>query len=326
MVAPAIIGAAGSILSGLFGRSKPKYVVPDYQQIRDKAEAAGFNPLTALQMAPGAVVDGGGASMGTAIADAAQMLLGSVGAKAEGKLSQAQQENARLKKQVQSLTLRPKFGGVYAERESVPSYRAALGVPDGQGSRPVAPAVAVRPSGSGDVRGGAAGAVTAELPPLLESSSVDPRRQVDNLPITSDAGAIIIDNPNLGRAFPVPAVNGEVLELGQAAVVGGSFVYDRLKGRSVSDHAVDGMLAMDRAARAWVHDQLVTVPHRYNTALGRQRPAKRSDLAAVMEGPGPHVSDLIPAKPPRDAWPKFDLGKSKGWGRPRKWPFGPYVD
>ena len=45
-------------------------------------------------------------------------------------LSDAQSENLNLRKQVQSMTLRPDVGGIYARRLTAPSVRQALGVPN----------------------------------------------------------------------------------------------------------------------------------------------------------------------------------------------------
>lgn len=128
---PLIIGAGINLLGGLFSKPKPKYVVPDYAGIRRKAEAAGFNPLTALTQGPqGSVVEGGN-SMGTAIADAGLMLADSLAkSKKTGILSRVQTENAELRDKVNNLTLRPKVPGVYAQRQSVPSVPSALGVSD----------------------------------------------------------------------------------------------------------------------------------------------------------------------------------------------------
>jgi hypothetical protein len=131
MVAPAVgaalIGAAGSLLGGLFA-PKPKWVTPNYQDIRNKAEAAGFNPLTALTSAPGQAMQGAN-YMGSAIADAGLMLADAFSQSKRGQnLSKVQAENDKLKERVESLTLRPKVGGVYAARQAVPTVRQALGV------------------------------------------------------------------------------------------------------------------------------------------------------------------------------------------------------
>lgn len=130
IVTASLISGTGSLLGGLFGRkSKPSYVVPNYQKIRDKAEAAGFNPLTALTSAPGAVVAGGQNYMGSAIADAALHLADGLSEKAaqEGEAQKLREENAELAKKVQDLTIRPRVGGIYSRNVTTPSIRSALG-------------------------------------------------------------------------------------------------------------------------------------------------------------------------------------------------------
>lgn len=123
-IAGAAIGAAGSLLGGIFGRSDPKYVVPNYAKIREKAEAAGFNPLTALTSAPGAVVQSQ-SYMGSAISDAAMYLADGVAksAEAKGEAQRLREENAALQERVQSLTIRPKVDGIYADNERTPLVR-----------------------------------------------------------------------------------------------------------------------------------------------------------------------------------------------------------
>lgn len=135
------ITAGATLLGGLLSKPKPKYVVPDYAGIRKGAEAAGFNPLTALTQGPaGSVVDMSG-GMGASIAEAGLMLADNLKkASASSKLSQAQSENAKLKAKVVNLTLRPKVAGIYAQRQAVPSLAGALGASSGASSSTVAAA------------------------------------------------------------------------------------------------------------------------------------------------------------------------------------------
>lgn len=135
------ITAGATLLGGLLSKPKPKYVVPDYAGIRKGAEAAGFNPLTALTQGPaGSVVDMAG-GMGASIAEAGLMLADSLAkSSAASKLSQAQAQNAKLKAQVTNLTLRPKVAGIYAQRQAVPSLARALGASNGPATSAV-PAV-----------------------------------------------------------------------------------------------------------------------------------------------------------------------------------------
>lgn len=145
---PTFISAGASLLGGLLGDRQRKkdqryneaqiaqqnaYNAPD--AIRARAEKAGFNPL--LFMGPGvglqtsAAQAVGGNYLGAAIADAGMMAADALARQpAKAKLNQFQQQNAKLKAQVQSLTLRPKVGGLYAERVVTPSIPKALGKAD----------------------------------------------------------------------------------------------------------------------------------------------------------------------------------------------------
>jgi len=125
----AVIGAGASLLGGaMASRGSGKHVVPDYAKIRRKAEAAGFNPLTALTSAPGSAVASQN-YMGSAIADAGLILADGMAKKAEktGELQKAREQNAQLKERVQQLTIRPRVGGIYADNVNTPSIRAAVG-------------------------------------------------------------------------------------------------------------------------------------------------------------------------------------------------------
>lgn len=128
IIGGSLISAGASLLGGIFGKSKPKYVTPDYAKIRRKAEAAGFNPLTALTSAPGQVVQSQN-YMGSAIADAGLLLADGMAKKAEqeGEVSKLREQNQKLAEKLQQATLRPRIGGIYAATESTPSLRQALG-------------------------------------------------------------------------------------------------------------------------------------------------------------------------------------------------------
>lgn len=133
IIGGSLISAGASLLGGIFGKSKPKYVTPDYAKIRRNAEAAGFNPLTVLTSAPGQVVQSQN-YMGSAIADAGLLLADGMAKKAEqeGEISKLREQNQKLAEKVQNLTLRPRIGGIYAATESTPSLRQALGASDAQ--------------------------------------------------------------------------------------------------------------------------------------------------------------------------------------------------
>lgn len=219
-IGASVVGAVGSLIGGaLGGKSKP-YKLDG--QIWDAARGArlasedfGFNPLTLLGIAnaSGGGSYGGENYMGAAISDAAMMLADGMTKRQDAqKLQQAQMANAALQKKVTDLTLRPKVGGVY------PQFGGGNVQSDWQagGSVPVARA------GVGARAAGGAASV-APFP-------VDTSRDIDRTKVTDDGGFAVVDNPNISaRPFPVPAFNGEILDVGQAIVLGASLGVD--KGR-----------------------------------------------------------------------------------------------
>lgn len=213
IIGSALIGAGSSLLGGLFGsKKKSEYVVPDYQQIRNKAEAAGFNPLTALTSAPGSVVASQN-YMGSAIADAGIILADGLAKRGEkvGELQRLKEENEKLVQKVQQATIRPKVGGIYAGNHVTPTLKAAVGGSNGQASS----SGLAGPDGSG-VRGSGVNR------PLREIDPVDPRRAVDNIPVNSSSGVMVVDNPHAPR-FYVPSLDGdEPLDILELPVVAGS--------------------------------------------------------------------------------------------------------
>jgi hypothetical protein len=155
----ALISSATSLVGGLFGRSSAKKDLAMQRQlineqneynnptnIRRRAEEAGFNPLSFI--GPGVGLQTGVAQansanyMGAAIADAGMAIADGMARKAElGKLDKLQQANAKLAAKVQSLTLRPKVAGVYAQRETTPTIAAAVGGKDAKADRQVSDVV-----------------------------------------------------------------------------------------------------------------------------------------------------------------------------------------
>lgn len=162
MVAPAVLSAGLSLLGGILGRNSERKAIAAQNEynnpsnIRARAEAAGFNPL--LFVGPGVgnqMATGGSNFMGSAIADAGLMLSEALAKRQDlRKLDRLKDENQKLNQQVTNLTIRPKFGGIYSQREAIPSKRAALG-----GSNDAAP---VKASAVG-VSGVAAGGVSTQL-------------------------------------------------------------------------------------------------------------------------------------------------------------------
>lgn len=122
---PALIGAGSSLLGGaLSNKAERKGIAQqnaynDPKQIRARAESAGFNPL--LFIGPGVgnqTATASGAYIGSAIADAGMQIADQMAKNKElARLEKLSAENRKLADKVQSLTIRPKVGGVYAQRE-----------------------------------------------------------------------------------------------------------------------------------------------------------------------------------------------------------------
>jgi len=151
---PALIGAGASLLGGILGNNAEKKVnnqniafqrennalqqklvreqnaYNDPLALRKRAEKAGFNPL--LFVGPGVGQQMGVAStsapqiaasnyMGAAVADAGMMIADQMSKNRElARLEKLSAENQKLAEKVQSMTIRPKVGGVYAQREETP--------------------------------------------------------------------------------------------------------------------------------------------------------------------------------------------------------------
>jgi hypothetical protein len=123
---PALIGAGASLLGGILGRNAEKKAIAaqnaynDPAQIRARAENAGFNPL--LFIGPGVgnqMTTGGSNYMGSALADAGMQIADQMSKNRElARLEKLSAENKKLAEKVQNLTIRPKVGGVYAQREA----------------------------------------------------------------------------------------------------------------------------------------------------------------------------------------------------------------
>lgn len=122
MVASALIGVGGSLLSGIFGSNSARKA-QDRQnwynhptQVRARAEEAGFNPL--LFVGPGVgnqAAPAASGHMGAAIADSSMMLANDMQARsAEAKrLQDLETQNKKLLTDLQQATLRPLTAGLY---------------------------------------------------------------------------------------------------------------------------------------------------------------------------------------------------------------------
>lgn len=217
---PALISAGASLLGGLFGQSSAaadrrfnaqqidkQNAYNNPINIRKRAEKAGFNPL--LFVGPGVGLQTGVAQansanyMGAAIADAgmaiADNIANSTKRKQAEQLGALEIENAKLQNKLLQLTLRPKVGGVYAQRETTPTIAAAVG----GGNANTDPVLSGQRSGGAVVDSDHSG-----LTPLSETLPIDPRRKVDNSAITTTSGFMVVDNPAFGRIYS-PTLDGD---------------------------------------------------------------------------------------------------------------------
>lgn len=204
----ALIGAGASLLGGILGRNSEKNAIArqnaynDPAQVRARAENAGFNPL--LFIGPGVgnqITTGGSNYMGSAIADAGMQIADQMSKNRElARLEKLSAENKKLAEKVQSLTIRPKVGGVYAQRDSTPALRASLGGSDAS-SNPTDASLVVGDGGSDS--GG-----PVDLRPLPTVDPLDPRRKVEDKPLPSGPGVMKVDNPYLPPLY-FPTVDGD---------------------------------------------------------------------------------------------------------------------
>lgn len=252
----ALLEIGATLLSGLLSKPKSKYVVPDYAGIRKQAEAAGFNPLTALTQGPQGSVVTTTNPMGTAFAEAALMLGQNLSkATATAKLQQAQSANAKLQAKVQNLTLRPKVGGIYARRQSVPSLGAALGRSNG-GS---VPSVVASATGVGKSSSGAFAPVGAGLnfgsPDYFNRAALTPNRETKVSPTENISGLMHVDNAITGPLTFFGADGEMFMEYVQAPALGvpqilNNWIGGASEGLSFGGGSSAALRARSREARA----------------------------------------------------------------------------
>lgn len=211
-----LISAGASLLGGALNNKAEKAGIAaqnaynDPAQIRARAEAAGFNPISFIGPGVGnQTAAASGAYMGSAIADAGMAIADGIANRTKRK--QAEQlgaleiENAKLQNKLMQLTLRPKVGGVYAQRETTPTIAAAVG----GGNAAAANSGLSSVSASVGAVVGAGDAGSGDLRPLPASSPVDKRRKVDHKAVPSSAGFVVIDNPNLDYPVYIPSLDGD---------------------------------------------------------------------------------------------------------------------
>lgn len=201
LVGAALVQAGGAILGGLLGRTKPVSAAQSFQShmkgVMASAEKYGFNPLTLLGVNSPGFSPGDNSSMSAGIANAGMYLGDALSKKTDAaKLQQATAQNQVLQNKVQSLTLRPKVPGIYGAPR--------MGGPDA--SSPVTPAATgvATPVPSGLNLGD-----TRELIKTDRGSFADGRRPVDNQPVKSHSGYIVVDNPSLPIPLRVPTLDGD---------------------------------------------------------------------------------------------------------------------
>lgn len=215
-----LLGAGSSLLGGLFGASQAsKDRAFNAQQIKEqneynkpiniraRAEEGGFNPLSfigpGVGLQTGVATANSGNYMGAAIADAGMAFANSMVDKAKfdetKKLNALEMDNAKLQNKLLQLTLRPKVGGVYADRQSTPTIQAAVG----GGNAKTDPVLSRQRSVGTVVDSDHSG-----LTPLSETLPIDPRRKVDNSAITTTSGFMVVDNPAFGRIYS-PTLDGD---------------------------------------------------------------------------------------------------------------------
>lgn len=137
--AAATIGVAGSLVSGAMGARAQKKAIArqnDYNDpvnIRERAEAAGFNPISFIGPGVGnQTATGGGNFMGEAIANSSMMVADAIKGSAEerARLENLRLENEKLQKEIQQMTLRPKTAGLYGTGGTIPLSPGVVKVPE----------------------------------------------------------------------------------------------------------------------------------------------------------------------------------------------------
>lgn len=233
MVVPALIGAGGALLGGIFGKPKRtsaqqnsrQAILGQAQGSREAAEKYGFNPLTLLGASSAVGPSESSNYMGNAIANSAMLLADGLAKREEqfGREAALEKQNEELRLQVRELTLRPKFGGIYAQRQAVPSLGAALGRSASDAGRSARTSAVG--AGSVDGGGGASDPGVSSLRPMAERVGVDPRREVEQAKQEPHSGFIAIDNPYAPFNIYVPTLDGdEALDILDAPAIGGAML------------------------------------------------------------------------------------------------------
>ncbi|MBJ2150156.1 hypothetical protein JC607_04660 [Paracoccus sp. IB05] len=173
------------------------------------------------------------------------------------KLQRSNERIKELQTKLDHQTLRPKVGGVYAQREMSPMLPAANGGSNGQNASSVPPSGGSARIPDGDNAWFGRG--------LSTKSALDDRRKVDNQDIKTHPGVMVLDNPNLPFDIYVPTLDGDE-----------ALTFNELPGLLAAGAATAGVHAV-RGARGMYN--LFADPHsgkRPKMAGGRVKSPKKN--------------------------------------------------
>jgi hypothetical protein len=306
----ALIAAGLSLVSGLFGKNSEKKAIKaqnaynDPKQVRARAEAAGFNPL--LFIGPGVgqqTATGGGNYMGEAIANAGLALTDGIQKKQmmDIERSRLKMDQQKLDLLIQSATIRPKSGGIYAGNVSAPSLGGVGGSNGSNFAR-----VPFGLSGGGSVR---VGASVSNVNPNAPKSSSDDASKVPTLPLML-LGEPIKPVSNTSDAESFGSRYGEdFLSPGwfagwTAAGADGAYAtkehfklrYNQIVGSNVQQVHQNASNLTAVLGPNWHNQQ-------------GSPPALPGGYAGVSSAKKQQAWDKYWSAPTRDAWPKFQLGR-----------------
>lgn len=227
-----LLSGIGSVLGGLggiFGKKKKdptpaQNLLSQAQGARQAADQYGFNPLTMLQYGqPGGAMGGGGGSPSPLAS--IQMLTDGLAGLDDIVSGDAARRRAadQLNLDLAQLKLDQTRSGVLVTQTP---YAVNQFGPSPLGVRPVTvqqsaggprggfnvPAAGVSVQGASGDRSVAPAGSGGERPLMeVDSGSIvsDPRRPVDNDPVKSHSGTLIVDNPNLPVPLRVPTLDGD---------------------------------------------------------------------------------------------------------------------
>lgn len=226
MVNPAVIAAGASLLGGILGRNSEKKAIAaqnEYNKpvnIRARAEEAGFNPLLFVGAGVGQQTATGGSNiMGSAIANAGLALADGMDKEKMLEIERARlaMDREKLDALLNNATIRPKVGGIYAQRVQAPSG-ADLG---GRNYR--APAAGLAPPRRPSLN-------DERVPVIYPDNSIKtiPKKWADRLKIGAMDALIVEDFEALGGDE-----GGQVLALPQMPAVGHQLQGEGKKGTLV---------------------------------------------------------------------------------------------